>query len=211
MPRTIEFDKQETLRRAMHVFWRQGYNATSVKDLTAATHLQPGSLYGTFHNKRSLFIAALDAYFLEIRQRIQDCLYASGPPISRLRTFFAILIEETACDPEQKGCLLVNTLLEMPAEDAEINHRVSQMFAEVEGEFARILKEAQQCGDLSADKNPAVLAQLLVVGIYGLRVYHKTQPGTESLRKIADGLFAALDVPITQTLKSKHSEAQNKS
>ncbi|TDY00561.1 TetR/AcrR family transcriptional regulator [Thiohalophilus thiocyanatoxydans] len=195
MPRPIEFDREEALRRAMSVFWRQGYHATSVKDLSAATHLQPGSLYGTFRNKRSLFIAALDAYFSGIRERIQSCLHGDGAPLTRLRTFFDMLIEEMVGDSDNKGCLLVNTLLETPADDTEINRRVSDMFAEVEAEFARVLREAQSRGELDASRDPAALARLLVAGIYGLRVYHKTRPDAEKVHEIIDNLFYALGTP----------------
>jgi len=195
MPRPIEFDRDDALRRAMSVFWRQGYSATSIKDLTAATRLQPGSLYGTFRSKRSLFIAALEAYFAETRQRIRDCLQADGSPLGRLRGFFDMLIEEAIADPDRKGCLLVNTLLEMPAEDSEINRRVSTMFAEVETEFEHVLREAQSRGELSRDKDPASLSRMLVAGIYGLRVYHKTRPDAKILREIIDNLFVALEAP----------------
>lgn len=195
MPRPIEFDRDDALRRAMSVFWRQGYHATSVKDLTAATHLQPGSLYGTFRNKRSLFIAALDAYFSGIRERIQSCLHSDESPLKRLRGFFDMLIEEMVCDPDNKGCLLVNTLLETPAEDAEINRRVSDMFAKVETEFGQVLREAQSRGELDASRDPEALARLLVAGIYGLRVYHKTRPDADKLHEIIDNLFYALGTP----------------
>lgn len=193
MPRTIEFDRDDVLRRAMAVFWRQGYHATSVKDLTAATRLQPGSLYGTFQNKRTLFISALDTYFAEIRQRIEQCLYTEESPLVRLMTFFEMLIDESACDPDNKGCLLVNTLLEIPADDTEINQRVSTMFAEVEREFAHILQEAKSRGELAKNKDPEALARLLITGIYGLRVYFKTQPDPGKLYEIIDSLFDALD------------------
>lgn len=192
MPRTIEFDRDEALHRAMSVFWRQGYNATSIKDLTVATQLQPGSLYGTFHNKRALFVAALEAYFAETRQRISDYLENDGSPLERLRGFFDMLINESLEDPERKGCLLVNTLLEIPTEDAEINRRISAMFGEVEQAFERVLLEAQKCGELSTDKDPANLARMLVAGIYGLRVYHKTQPEPGILKEIVDNLFVAV-------------------
>ncbi len=195
MPRPIEFDRDEALRRAMSVFWRQGYHATSVKDLTAATHLQPGSLYGTFQNKRALFIAALVAYFSGIRERIQSCLHNGESPLGRLRAFFDMLIEEMVCDPDNKGCLLVNTLLETPAEDTEINRRVSDMFAEVETEFARVLQEAQAAGELDPNRDPQALARLLIAGIYGLRVYHKTRPDARQLHEIIDNLFFALGSP----------------
>lgn len=195
MPRPIAFDRDDVLHRAMSVFWRQGYSATSIKDLTAATDLQPGSLYGTFHNKRALFIAALEAYFARTRQRIRECLQADGSPLGRLRGFFDMLIEEAVADPHRKGCLLVNTLLEMPAEDREINRRVSDMFVEVETEFEHVLREAQARGELPADKDPAALARMLVAGIYGLRVYHKTCPDGRILREIVANLFTALDSP----------------
>ncbi|MDT8382777.1 MAG: TetR family transcriptional regulator C-terminal domain-containing protein [Gammaproteobacteria bacterium] len=194
MPRPIEFDRDDTLRRAMTVFWRQGYHATSIRDLIAATQLQPGSLYGAFRNKRSLFIAALDAYFAGIRERIQACLHTQHSPLGQLRVFFDRLIDEAVADADSKGCLLVNTLLEMPAEDAEINQRVCAMFTEVEAEFERVLREARDRGELAADRDPVALARLLIVGIYGLRVYHKTRPGAACLHEIVDGLFTALGV-----------------
>lgn len=199
MPRPIDFDRDDVLRRAMTVFWRQGYSATSIKDLTAATELQPGSLYGTFQNKRSLFLAALEAYFGATRERIRGCLEADGSPLARLRGFFDMLIQEAIEDPEKKGCLLVNTLLEMPADDTEINQRVSAMFSEVESEFDRVLHEAQAQGEISEDKDPAALARMLVAGIYGLRVYHKTRPDAVTLGEIVDNLFTAIG-PVAQPI-----------
>lgn len=55
MARPQAFDQQQVLQNAMELFWRQGYASTSVRDLTEATRLQPGSLYGAFKSKRQLF------------------------------------------------------------------------------------------------------------------------------------------------------------
>jgi len=62
MPRPKEFNPDDALDHAMHVFWHKGYEATSMEDLLAAMHLNRGSLYDTFGDKRQLFLKALDRY-----------------------------------------------------------------------------------------------------------------------------------------------------
>ena len=62
MARQKEFDREEALDRAMAAFWSKGYAATSIEDLVAHMGIQRGSLYGTFGDKRRLFLAALDRY-----------------------------------------------------------------------------------------------------------------------------------------------------
>lgn len=192
MGRPAEFDRREVLENAMRVFWQQGYNATSVKDLTDRTGLNPGSLYGAFKSKRALFLEALDAYFLQTQAFVTGTLNTTAPPLARIRAFFYQLVRECSLDREAKGCLLVNTLLEIPADDAVVIRHVGKMFRYVEGEFRRVLEEARARGDLDAAKDPEALARLLVAGIYGLRVYNRTRPGKKALTSIVDGLLSAL-------------------
>ncbi len=193
MARPAEFDRQEALHSAMQVFWRQGYHATSVKDLVRATQLQPGSLYGAFKNKRALFLDSLDSYFEAIRAMIDEVLHSAEPPLVRIHRFFDRLMKDARRDPDVKGCLLVNTLLEIPAEDEEIIRRVASMFREVEREFRGVLQEALERGDLSPEKDPKALARLLLTGIYGLRVYNKTRPDASAMRSIVAALLSVLE------------------
>lgn len=192
MGRPAEFDRQEALHSAMQVFWRQGFHATSIKDLVQATQLQPGSLYGAFKSKRALFLDSLDAYFEAIRSMIDQVLHSSEPPLRRIHRFFDVLLREARADPEVKGCMLVNTLLEIPAEDEEIIGCVALMFREVEQEFCAVLREAKQRGDLSSEHDPKALARLLLTGIYGLRVYNKTRADAGALRGIVNQLLSVL-------------------
>src|SRR5260370_27686576 len=57
-----QFDRDEVLDRAMAAFWTRGYEATSIDDLVESTGIGPGILYGTFGDKRQLFLSALDRY-----------------------------------------------------------------------------------------------------------------------------------------------------
>ena len=60
--RPREFDRDEVLERAMNLFWSRGCEATSGSDLTQAMGITPPSLYGTFGDKKRLFLEAVDRY-----------------------------------------------------------------------------------------------------------------------------------------------------
>jgi len=194
MARPAEFDRDQALRDSMMVFWRRGYKAASIKDLTDATRLQPGSLYGAFRSKRALFLLALDSYFAEQQTFVTGILQSSNnPPLQRIRLFFDELLQQSTTDKERKGCLLVNTLLETPAKDAEINRRVTRMLLAVEDMLRGVLEEAAADGSLPPHKQAAILAKVLVNGIFGLRVYSKMHPGAAELRRTVDGLLSVLE------------------
>lgn len=194
MARPAEFDRVQALRDSMMVFWRRGYKATSIKELTDATRLQPGSLYSAFRSKHALFLLALDNYFVEQQAFVTRILRQSDqPPLQRIRNFFDELLQQSVTDKEKKGCLLVNTLLETPAKDHEINRRVTRMLLTVEDMFREVLTEAISDGSLSPAKNPAVLAKVLVNGIFGLRVYGKMHADSADMRRIVDGLLSILE------------------
>jgi len=192
MARPQAFDSQQVLADAMQLFWRQGYASTSIKSLTEVTQLQPGSLYAAFKNKRQLFLQALDHYFDELQIGITALLGSSAPPLDRIRGFFDHLLQQTQDDCDMKGCMLVNTLLEIPPDDIEINQRVAGMLQQIEKEFCRVLQQAQDEGTLAADKNPAALAQLLMTGILGLRVYNRMQTNPADLKGIVENLLSAV-------------------
>lgn len=192
MARPIEFDRTHVLHEAVRLFWLKGYNATSVKNLVDATGLQPGSLYSAFGDKRGLFLAALDAYFETMKRAMFRVLHGDDPPVERLRAFFNQLVQESYCDQDRKGCLLINTLSEIPVQDAEINARLQEMFAEIELELKGILIECRALGQLNHHQDPDMLAKFLVTGIFGLRLFNKTQPDAASLQAIVDNLIAAI-------------------
>jgi len=193
MARPIEFDREEVLQHAMNVFWHQGYNATSIKDLVEATNLQPGSIYCTFNSKHALFLEAIEAYFNNAREHTRTILHTTQPPLDRIRQFFDHIIKDCVNDRKAKGCFLINTLLEIPNDDMEIHGRINGMIQEYEGEFKKVLEEAQREGTLAVDKDSAALATLLVIGIHGLRVYNKTRPKRSALKVAVDNLLSVLE------------------
>lgn len=196
MARPIEFDREDVLRKAIGVFWQKGYSATSIRSLVDATGLQPGSIYAAFGDKRGLFLAAIDCYFEEMKHMIASMLHTDQPAIVRIETFFNCLVRDSIADEHHKGCFLVNTLLEIPVHDREINIRLQSMFGVVENEFRDVLKEHMASIEFDSRQSPEELARFLVTGIYGLRVFNKTQPGILALQSIADNLLFVLRAKI---------------
>ncbi|HHJ12851.1 MAG TPA: TetR/AcrR family transcriptional regulator [Gammaproteobacteria bacterium] len=198
MARPQQFDRQQVLARAMLLFWRRGYANTSIRDLTETTRLKPGSLYGAFKNKRTLFLQALDHYFSALNQEVSTLLNTDAPPLERIRGFFEHLLEQAKADQEAKGCLLVNTLLEIPPDDTEINRRIADMLLRIEARFCEALQEAQDRGELARDQSPNILASLLITGIFGLRIYDRVQTSAKRKKAVVDALLSVLPGGATE-------------
>jgi len=195
MARPQTFNEEMVLDSAMQLFWQKGFTNTSVKDLTKVTKLQPGSIYGAFKNKRNLFLMSLDYYFENLYSSVSCILNSEEVPLKRIRLFFDHLLSQKDEDKSLKSCLLVNTLLEIPPDDYEINSRISNMFTKIENEFCNVLRLAQQEGTLITGGRPESLAKMLMSGIFGLQVYNRMKPEHDALTQIVNNLLANLEKP----------------
>jgi len=192
MARPQTYNHNQVLESAMQLFWRKGYVSTSVKDLTKATNLQPGSLYGAFSSKRSLFIDSIEYYFDQLHHEISNILNSNGQPLQKIRQLFEYLIKRITSNND-KSCLLLNTLIEVPAEDDEIRQKVARMLHTIEQQFNELLIEAQRNGELACGLKPESAAMMLMSGIFGIQVYNRMQPDEVVLRQIVNNLLSSLE------------------
>ncbi|HED34805.1 MAG TPA: TetR/AcrR family transcriptional regulator [Gammaproteobacteria bacterium] len=193
MARPQQFDYQQVLNEAMQLFWLKGYANTSIKDLTEVTRLQPGSLYGAFKNKQGLFKEALDSYFDTVYSEVSKILLSEEDGLQRIRQFFEYVISNMERDEATKSCLMVNTLLELPANDEIISHRLNIMFGKIEALFNQALIDAQKNGTLAAEAEPESMAKMLMSSLMGLQVYNKMQPGQDALKQIVRNQLSILE------------------
>lgn len=191
MARPAGFDREQVLGKATATFWEQGYHATSISDLVEATQLQPGSLYAAFESKRGLFLAALDHYARQSKQRLRQVLAGAQGPLAGIREFFGQLA--SAGSPPGRGCLLVNTVLEVGRHDPVVQARVKAHLAEIEGELRSALQQAQAQRQLGADRSPEALARFLMTTIWGLRVLNGIDADAQQARLVVDQALSILD------------------
>lgn len=194
MGRARTFEEEEALTAAMGVFWRQGYRATSVKDLEAATGLKPGSLYHAFGSKRDLFVRVLDRYIEGvIRTRVARYLEdEDGEPLERLREFITSAYAYVSPAKPSQACLLVNTAVELGTEDPEVHAQVIRGFRLVERGMERQIGRAQQAGELPAALDVKQAARQLAVTFQGILVTSRIQIRRSALDALTDQALGRL-------------------
>jgi TetR/AcrR family transcriptional repressor of nem operon len=198
MGRPREFDETTVLDAAMRRFWTQGYEATSVRDLAADMGITGASLYNAFGDKRTLYRRALDFYFQgSVRDRIKR-LEGTLPPLAAIRAFFAEIVERSVGDAQCRGCLLVNSALEVTAEDNELRAAVAAEMVLIEGFFQRCAAAGQADGTVVDRLPPDILAKLLLSVLLGLRVLARTRPQREVLDGAVSGALGLLDAYESQ-------------
>lgn len=192
MARPREFDEAAALDAAVLCFWRKGYEATSVRDLADSMGLTGASMYNAFGDKRTLYRRALNRYLdVGARERIER-FENSLPPYEALQAFFFDIIERSLADKDHKGCLLVNSALEVAPHDREFGRVVSKVLVEIQGFFLRCVEAGQATGSISRSQPAESLSQMLLGILMGIRVLARARPERSLLEGIVQPVFALL-------------------
>lgn len=205
MARPREFDEREVLDAAVQCFWERGYEATSVRELAERMGITGASLYNAFGDKRSLYRRALDHYvkasFGDRVGRFEGKL----PPRAAIEAFFREITERSLDDPARKGCMLVNSALEVAPHDPEFLAAVSDVLRQVEAFFHRCVAAGQANGTISRAQEADDLARLLLGVLLGIRVLARTRPERALLEGLLRPAFALLDAGPGETARSTPS------
>ena len=179
------FDPQQVLEKAMNAFWERGYEGISIEDLVQYTGIGRGSLYDTFDDKHSLYLAALDRYITSASAQTAALLVEQKGTLQEvLEQLFQATIDALLSDPARRGCFLVNASLEMAPHDPEVNTIVQSALQEMEEGFYRLLIKAQVAGDLSWTHDPHQLAHFLVGTLVSIRVLARAKSDRRVLEDI---------------------------
>jgi len=192
MPRPPEYDRETVVNQAMDVFWEQGYGKTSIGDLVAATGLQPGSLYAAFGNKKGVFLEVIEQYNRAFLADIQDLRDLDKPAVEKINGLLQQIVKDQVAGKDRRGCLNVNSLLEMSQHDADISDRLCAYNQRLQKTFAALIGDAQSEGDIAAEHSQDGLAAFLMNNVWGMRVMCKSKPNRKSLQAIVDGVMIAL-------------------
>ncbi|MGW3205185.1 TetR/AcrR family transcriptional regulator [Streptomyces sp. NPDC001135] len=194
MARTKEFDPDAALRSALELFWRRGYEATSMADLVEHLGIGRASLYATFGSKHELYLRALDRYGQTQNPLLTRELSRPGPVLPAVRALVRrFAAEATAEATREQGCLVTNTAVELAPHDTAAARRVEQSWDHLETLLHSALVRAQAQAELAADRDPLALARTLLVLLQGLRVVGKASPDPARARDAAEQALTLLD------------------
>ncbi|MFE3164142.1 TetR/AcrR family transcriptional regulator [Streptomyces sp. NPDC059224] len=193
MARTKAFDPDAVLQSALELFWRRGYEATSMTDLIEHLGIGRASIYATFGSKHELYLRAVDRY-IEMRDpAILQELSQPGPVLPAVRAVVRrFAAEATAPEVRQAGCLVTNTAAELGPHDPAAARRVESSWDHVETVLYSALVRAQAQGELPEDRDPRSLAHLLLVVMQGMRVVGKVSSDPARVRDAAEQALALL-------------------
>lgn len=186
-----QFDIDETLDKAMTVFWTRGFEATSVQELVDNMGVNRASIYGTYGDKRALFRAALERYDTEVRQKKLRMFEALAPAEGIRKFFESFIIEAREQDPV-RGCFMTNTALELSPHDDEIRKIVERAQTGIKTFFTYMVRRGQENGEFSTDIAPEAAGKLLLNDMLGLVVLCKSRDDEDMLYGIIDEVIARL-------------------
>lgn len=195
-PRVLNDD--ELLDRARDIFWRQGYAATSLRDLTEATSLSAAALYNRFHDKAGLFREVLRRYAdTGLSGTFLPRLAALPNPADAVVGLFAELLALSCSTDTPSGCLLINTALDGAADTATLD-LVRERLGEVEAFLRAQLERAKKAGLLPPGTQPALAAEGLFGAVLALRVLARLDPDPVRLRRLVKAALTPLGLSLEQ-------------
>ncbi|MCP2262364.1 transcriptional regulator, TetR family [Streptoalloteichus tenebrarius] len=183
MARVREFDTDAAVQRAMELFWRQGFEATSVRDLVDATGVGRGSLYAAFGSKEGLYEAALRRY---VERTTRDMLERDAPAREVIRDFLLTLVDEAVTDGSRRGCLVTNAVVERLPHSGMTGRIVRDSLDGLRESVLAVLRRAADRRELPEEADLDALADFVVTTVQGLRVMGKVSPDRRVLTGVVD-------------------------
>jgi AcrR family transcriptional regulator len=188
------YQPEVALGKALDLFRKDGFAATSLDDLSAATGMNRPSLYGAFGDKRELYIKSYARYRSDARAATQEIFREEMPIRKRLARIYAVALDiYLSGETGPRGCFTVMTAGSEAVADPEIRAMVLEGLTELDKAFAACFRLAKEKGELPASADPAVLAQLASATIHTIAIRARARVPRRELEAIVKG---ALDVMV---------------
>jgi AcrR family transcriptional regulator len=188
------YQPEIALGKALDLFRKDGFAATSLDDLSAATGMNRPSLYGAFGDKRELYIKSYQRYRADARAAMLDIFRDELPIRKRLERIYAVALDiYLSGEAGPRGCFTVMTAASEAVSDPDIRSLVLEGFSELDKAFAACFRLAREKGELPESADPVVLAQLASATIHTVAIRARALVPRNELEAIVKG---AIDVMV---------------
>jgi TetR/AcrR family transcriptional regulator, copper-responsive repressor len=187
------YQPEIALGKALDLFRKDGFAATSLDDLSAATGMNRPSLYGAFGDKRELYIKSYQRYRADARAGMVDIFREQLPIRKRLERIYAAALDiYLSGEAGPRGCFTVMTAASEAVADPDIRKLVLEGFFELDRAFATCFRLAKENGELPDSADPAVLAQLASATIHTIAIRARAQVPRKELEAIVKGAIEVM-------------------
>jgi AcrR family transcriptional regulator len=194
------YQPEIALGKALDLFRKDGFAATSLDDLSAATGMNRPSLYGAFGDKRELYIKSYARYRADARAAMIDIFSHELPIRRRLERIFAVALDiYLSGDAGPRGCFTVMTAASEAVSDPEIRAMVLEGLSELDKAFTACFRLAKENGELPQTADPVVLARLASATMHSIAVRARARVPRKELEAIVKGAIDVTCVPASKT------------
>jgi len=194
------YQPEIALGKALDLFRKDGFAATSLDDLSAATGMNRPSLYGAFGDKRELYIKSYARYRADARAAMIDIFSHELPIRRRLECIFAVALDiYLSGDAGPRGCFTVMTAASEAVSDPEIRAMVLEGLSELDKAFTACFRLAKENDELPQTADPVVLARLASATMCSIAVRARARVPRKELEAIVKGAIDVMCVPASKT------------
>jgi AcrR family transcriptional regulator len=187
------YQPEIALGKALDLFRKDGFAATSLDDLSAATGMNRPSLYAAFGDKRELYIKSYARYRADARAAMIDIFRKELPIRERLARIYAVALDiYLSGEAGPRGCFTVMTAASEAVADSDIRAMVLEGFAELDKAFAACFRLAKEKHELPETADPAVLAQLASATIHTIAIRARARVPRKELEAIVKGAIKVM-------------------
>ena len=205
--RPRSFDRAAALDRAMKLFWKHGYEGTSIHELTTAMGITPPSLYAAFGDKERLFLEAVNHYrsgpgnasraFAEARSSrdaIENMLVGSAA--------------ELTCPSHPPGCMVVLAAMNCSEASSHLHSTLADVRAEAESFFRSAIQRGVDKREVPADTDVATLAKFFMTVLQGMTIQARDGATREALLDVAKTAMRAWPAPARRLRKPAAAQSR---
>lgn len=193
MPRVKSFDEKEVLEKAMNLFWKNGYYATSIQDLVNYLGINRASLYDTYGGKKNLFQKAYLHYTTNQADTQKKFLDSHEDIRVGFKKLFDMAIRQSKTDEDNKGCFAVNSIVEFIPNEKGFSSLACENKRQFEEMFFNYLLSGVERNQIAEGKNLRAIAALFFTFYNGLKVVTKVDFDAAVFSKSVDALLSVLD------------------
>ena len=163
MPRPLRHSQEEIITLVTDVFWKQGYNNTSIQDLEKVTGLSRKSIYNAFGSKEKLFFKVLARYTRDTKLYLAE----AGSELASIVNVFKMFAIGTVPSKSNKyGCLMANTIVDIHSSTAQVQDAIKEFREIILGYFLSVLTTNKK--QLKENVNIQDSSELLVSTLWGV-------------------------------------------
>jgi AcrR family transcriptional regulator len=190
--RSVEFNMDDALEQAIHIFSERGFHATSIADLAEATGLSVGHIYKAFADKRAFFLAALDHQSGQRNKELALLLAEAHTGRDKLKVLLVFYAGMSSAAEGRRGSLMVGAALELIGFDRDVAQRVAASQQQLEKLLGEMIEQGRADGSLASSAEVQASARFLLCFLQGLRVVGRTAPPRADMLAAVDVALAAL-------------------